>query len=139
MLLFAVITAFAFAVPTNLHLSVRDPVPNVAKTLDDRYVLLKQYAPKIYLQSKEQYFPSSVSWAFDRTKRVFDKEWNLASGADLKNFKYDYPEFYGQKDLQNVPIYGYYVEKGEGVVDLVYYAYFPFNYGKKIPIAANTL
>jgi len=99
---------------------------------DPQQVLLETYAPRIWFTAQEFYFPSSVEWALPYQERFMDEEgqyWirtieSLGAPSDTLPF------FAG--DLATAPVYGYWADKGEGVLDLVYFVYFPYNRGKSV-------
>jgi hypothetical protein len=99
---------------------------------DPRQVLLETHAPRIWLASDEVYWPSSVEWAFPELERFMDGEgqhW-LRTVAPLDSPSDTLPFFAG--DLASAPIYGYWADKGGGIVDLVYFVYYPYNRGKSV-------
>jgi hypothetical protein len=131
---------------SKLHLGVEYVLPTAKESFvePDRRAILDQYAPYFMLHSGERYFPSSVSWFFDRSTRNFNSErgWVLKTTARYSvgwgdHGNWNFPELKGERDLSRVPIYAYYLDKGNGIVDLAYYAFFPFNFGKKIPVSLN--
>ncbi len=99
---------------------------------DPRQVLLETYAPRIWFSSEESYWPSSVQWAFPQLERFSDAEgqyW-VRSIEPLDSPSDTLPFFAGQ--LDDAPIYGYWADKGGGIVDLVYFVYCPYNRGKSV-------
>ncbi|MCA9653829.1 MAG: Vps62-related protein [Myxococcales bacterium] len=104
--------------------------------LDPREVELRTYAPRIWLTADEQYWPSSVEWAFPEQERFAWEEgrfW-LRTLDPLDAPSSTLPFFAG--DLATAPVYAYWADKGDGVVDLVYFVYYPYNRGKS---AADTI
>ncbi len=99
---------------------------------DPRQVMLETYAPRIWFTADEAYWPSTAEWAFAGLERFADAEgrhWvqtidQLASPSDT------IPLFAG--DLSGASLYGYWADKGEGVVDLVYFVFYPYNRGKSV-------
>ena len=141
------------------------PEINIADS--DKLDLLKKYAPRVFLYPSETFFPSSVEWGFPYLVRLFlepsdpildieyDRWWlvtkeTLDSPSEILLF------FYGNHDLNQVPVYAYWKKHQVGesiwdsslcakmgslcsdsklqaeVVDLVYYFYYPYNLGKSI-------
>lgn len=101
--------------------------------------ILKQYAPYFMLHSTESFYPSSVEFHFNYTTRVYDEKygWVLNTTAPLNPKRgginqWTHQAFLGQRDVWKVPIYAYYLDKGYGITDLSYWAFFPFNHGKKV-------
>ncbi len=100
--------------------------------LDPRHVALLTYAPRVWLDVGEQYWPSSVEWAFPELVRYPDGEGNhwvrtvepLDSPSDVL------PVFQGE--LATAPVYAYWADKGAGGIDLVYFFYYPYNRGKEV-------
>ncbi len=114
--------------------------------------LLKQYAPLVYFDEEETFFPSSVEWSFPYLKRIRREQeycgdcwslttvepitWHIVCTVATQDF------FYGNADLASVPIYAFWVEKSfhtangfvSRAVDLVYFVYYPFNRGKYLGI-----
>lgn len=99
---------------------------------DFRQILLETHAPRIWLTSDEEYWPSAVEWAFPELERYMDGEgqhW-LRTIVALDSPSDTLPFFAG--DLAGAPIYGYWADKGGGIVDLVYFVYYPYNRGKSV-------
>lgn len=99
---------------------------------DPREVLLRTHAPRIWFTADEAYWPSSVQWAFPEQERFTDGEgqhW-IRSSDSLDSPSDTLPFFAG--DLATAPIYAYWADKGGGVVDLVYFVYYPYNRGKSV-------
>jgi hypothetical protein len=99
---------------------------------DARQVLLEAYAPRVWLTADEAYWPSSVEWALPELERFADgdgQHW-LRTREALDSPSDVLPFFAG--DLEGAPIYGYWADKGGGIVDLVYFAYYPYNRGKSV-------
>ncbi|KAJ3000488.1 hypothetical protein HDV02_005353 [Globomyces sp. JEL0801] len=103
--------------------------------------LMVNYAPLIVLHPKEDWWPASVSNLLDNSIRTFkDGNWQLHTKIPLPNdYNFNNPYWHGNSDLSSVPMYAFFIEKQQGIIDLVYSTYYPFNYGKKIPVAFNTV
>lgn len=94
----------------------------------------KKYAPRIHFQSDESYWPSSVD--------LFLANTHEESGFLTTNVALDCPGcanipfLAGQRPDQNsVPIYAHIVPRigfASKVVDIVYWAFFPYNNGKRV-------
>lgn len=102
--------------------------------------LVSKFAPLIFIHSKEKYFPSSVTQLLDGSTRVFEQgNWHLNAKApipaDSQNFSDPY--WFGNPNLDQVPVYAFYIERSPNVTDIVYSTVFPFNSGKKIPLALD--
>lgn len=99
---------------------------------DPRQTALETYAPRIYFPANEAYWPSSAEWAFPFLERFPDGEgqyW-VRSAAELGSPSDVLPFFSGE--LETAPVYGFWADKGGGVVDLVYFIYYPYNRGKEL-------
>ncbi|MBK8266416.1 MAG: Vps62-related protein [Nannocystis sp.] len=97
---------------------------------DPRLEALITYAPRVWLHSEEQYFPSSVEFAFAEMTRSLggDGRFWIRSKAGLGSPSDTLPFFAGE--LATAPVYAFYADKGEGVIDLVYFFWYPYNRGK---------
>ncbi|MEZ4384861.1 MAG: hypothetical protein R3A79_26255, partial [Nannocystaceae bacterium] len=99
---------------------------------DPRYDALVTYAPRVWLDEDEVYFPSSVEFAFPHMTRFADgngDHW-IRSTEPLESPSDTLPFFQG--DLDGAPVYAFYADKGMDVVDLVYFFWFPYNRGKEV-------
>lgn len=99
---------------------------------DPRLATLVTYAPRVWLHPDEAYFPSSVEFAFASSLRDLgpDGNWWLHSGEVLASPSDTLPYFAG--DLAGAPVYAFHADKGGGVVDLVYFFWYPYNRGKEV-------
>ena len=99
---------------------------------DPRRIELERYAPRIWFTADESYMPSTVEWAFPYMTRFPDSEgryW-VRSTEGLSSASDTLPFFAG--DLDSATVYAYWADKGEGVVDLVYFLFYPYNRGKSV-------
>ncbi|MCA9705672.1 MAG: Vps62-related protein [Myxococcales bacterium] len=99
---------------------------------DPRAVVLRTHAPRVWFTADEAYWPSTVDWAFPEQERFADGDgqyW-IRSVDPLDSPSDTLPFFAG--DLATAAIYGYWADKGGGVVDLVYFVYYPYNRGKSV-------
>ncbi|MCH9681232.1 MAG: Vps62-related protein [Deltaproteobacteria bacterium] len=99
---------------------------------DPQQVILETYAPRIWFPVDEEFWPSSVEWAYPGLERFPDAEgqhW-VRTIDPLQSPSDTLPLFDG--DLGTAPIYGYWADKGDGIVDLVYFVYYPYNRGKSV-------
>jgi len=110
--------------------------------------LAQRYAPKIYLHSQEKYFPSSVEFFTDQTNiQDIGNQKYMVTNQPLGCATCTDPVFLdGQKpnDHLTPPIYSISVPKaptaeGLEVMDLVYYAFFPYNGGKDVCIGLDNV
>jgi hypothetical protein len=99
---------------------------------DPRLAALVTYAPRVWLHPDEAYFPSTVEFAFQHTTRFVgtDSNYWIRSTEALDSASDTLPFFAG--DLAGAPVYAYYADKGGGVVDLVYFFWYPYNRGKEV-------
>ena len=107
--------------------------PTTGEPVDDpRLATLVTHAPRVWLHPNEQYFPSSVEFAFAAMTRFVggDSNYWLRSTDALASPSDTLPFFAG--DLDHAPVYAYYADKGGGVVDLVYFFWYPYNRGKEV-------
>ncbi len=109
--------------------------PKPAVSAEHKLHLLHEFAPLVWLAPGEEFFPSSVEWAFPHLKRFrHDGRYWLRTRQPLSSPSDDsLPVFRG--DLESAPVYAFWVDKG-GYADLVYYFYYPYNRGKSV---ANTI
>ena len=98
-----------------------------------RQEVLVQYAPRVWLHSAEEYFPSSVEFGFPSMTRFVGPDGNywVRSTIDLDSPSDDSLAFF-LGDLDDAPVYAYYADKGNDIVDLVYFFYYPYNRGKEV-------
>jgi len=134
--------------------------------------LLDEFAPVIYLSSKEEYFPASVEYMLphyrllDRNNEQQDKyplpplnassishlplfgrstwlsideEHNAQPSLSDPDAQYLHgPAWFSRNEGQDgrvrikEPVYGIHVKKDNGVVDLLYWTYYPYNLGKPV-------
>ncbi len=101
--------------------------------VDPRQEVLVQYAPRVWLHSAEEYFPSSVEFGFPSMTRFVGPDGNywVRSTIDLDSPSDDSLAFF-LGDLDDAPVYAYYADKGNDIVDLVYFFYYPYNRGKEV-------
>jgi hypothetical protein len=100
---------------------------------DPRHEALVQYAPRVWMHPDEEYFPSSVEFAFPAMTRFLGGDGNYWVGSTVpldSPSDESLPFFKG--DLAEAPVYAYYADKGNDVVDLVYFFYYPYNRGKEV-------
>jgi hypothetical protein len=98
----------------------------------DKEGLLKQYAPKVWLNSNEKFMPSSVEWAFPyltRYKNSDGKYWIKTKKSLTSPSDWSLDVFKG--NLQTAPVYSFWQDKGTDV-NLVYFFYYPYNRGKEV-------
>jgi len=137
--------------PSSMPLTVS--VTNIEKLNN-----LKKYAPRIWLDEYEGFYPSSVDWAFlsgglTRWKPCefggidcFGEgiNYRLNTTFEVCSDEHDFPLFWG--NLDTAPAYAFWDQKKINldtdqlcaaadtrcaeVVDLVYFYYFPYNHGK---------
>lgn len=127
--------------------------PARAETDEEKLRLLETYAPRVWMNQNEEYFPSAVEWAFQHMVRFKgpDGRYWLRTKQQLSSPSNDsLPLFRG--NLDSAPVYAFWVEKPTSelekqllargqmttpnIVDLVYFFYYPYNRGKEV---ANTI
>src|SRR5688572_7843595 len=98
---------------------------------DPRLLALRTYAPRVWLHPDEEYFPSSVEFAFAAMTRFVGGDGNywIRSTQPLDSPSDDSPPFF-TGDLDGAPVYAFYADKGGDIVDLVYFFWYPYNRGK---------
>ncbi|MFO0607623.1 MAG: MXAN_6577-like cysteine-rich protein [Polyangiales bacterium] len=116
------------------------PMPaRLAATDAEKLAALASWAPRIYTATGERYNASSVEWAWPNLERfrAADGRYWLRTRASLPTPSDTLPFFAG--DLATAPIYAYWADKTFTVsgattqaVDLIYYAYYPYNRGKEV-------
>ncbi len=100
--------------------------------IDPRYEALVTYAPRVWMDSGEKYFPSTVEFAFAEMTRFADGEGKYwVRSTEALGSPSDTLPFFGG-DLDNAPVYAFYADKGMDVVDLVYFFWYPYNRGKEV-------
>lgn len=100
-------------------------------TASKKAALMKKYAPYVYLAIGEEYNPGSVNMTFQNTNDVVinGNHW-LTTKEPMTDPQQKMPFFNG--DIPNAKVYTYWVEKAHGV-EVTYFFYYPYNYGKYIP------
>ncbi len=101
-----------------------------------KFNLMHAYAPHVILAESERYFPSSVDWAMQpdrliRFKNVDGKFWLKTAQNLTSPSQPDVPVFSGESDLNQVPVYAFWVQK-ENFFDITYFMYYPYNRGKEV-------
>lgn len=114
--------------------------PEIELTEAEKLDLITAYAPRVWLASAERFYPSSVEWAFPYMERFRHSDGNywlrtrdpLSSPSDSS-----LTVFQGNRNLAEVPVYAFWVEKamacGE-VADIIYFMYYPYNRGKEVEV-----
>ena len=93
---------------------------------------IQVYAPIIYMHSKENFFPSSVEFAFEHLIRYQDKHGNYCVKSKLGLRKPSSIVNYFKGDLESSKIYAFWVDKRDGIKEISYFIYYPYNRGKKV-------
>jgi hypothetical protein len=99
---------------------------------DPRMQALVTFAPRVWFPADEEYFPSAVEFVYPHTTRFADGDGNywIRTILPLESPSDELPFFAG--DLDGAPVYAFYADKGQGVVDLVYFFFYPYNRGKEV-------
>jgi hypothetical protein len=116
------------------------PMPaRVTATDAEKANLLATYAPRILVARDERYNASSVEYAFPNLTRyrASDGRYWVRTRSSLSSPSDTLPFFAG--DQASAPIYAYWADKSFTVsgaatqgVDMIYYAYYPYNRGKEV-------
>jgi hypothetical protein len=116
------------------------PMPaRVAATDAEKLSLLTTYAPRIIEARGERYHASSVEFSFGNLTRyrASDGRYWVRTRGSLSSPSDTLPYFAG--DLATAPIYAFWADKTFSIagaatqgVDLIYYAYYPYNRGKEV-------
>ncbi|ANS73507.1 hypothetical protein AWM70_02000 [Paenibacillus yonginensis] len=108
-------------------------VPGNAYTDASKRSMLESFAPRIWFAQGEVYFPSSVEYTFPYVERYLNPNsgnYEFRTKEALNPYNKKLPYFNG--DLQNAPIYAFWVEKDYNNVDLVYFQFSPYDLGKTV-------
>lgn len=114
----------------------------------DIYKLAKLYAPRVWLHSEEEYFPSSVNYYFENSSPIYKENNGISLGISNPRVKYGQRNCFTNNFLSNVTIPSYvfkwngtwkgprnndFVESHEnGEFILTYYFFYPYNLGKRV-------
>jgi hypothetical protein len=108
---------------------------------------LTKYAPRVWIHSKESYWPSSVEWSFNFLKREWSDDlngqggWRLTTTDELEEASSCLAYFHGADPRMQlappslglkVPAYAFWHQVDDRTVDLLYFFYYPYNRGKNI-------
>ncbi|MEU6800303.1 Vps62-related protein [Streptomyces neyagawaensis] len=104
--------------------------------------LARRYAPRIWLQSAEDYFPSSVEWSLENTHiETHGDDQFYVTNEPLGCDSCTNPGFLsGQRpDHDDVPAYAEVVHRTENgratnITDIIYWTFYPYNNGKRVCI-----
>ncbi|MFS1511559.1 Vps62-related protein [Chengkuizengella sp. SCS-71B] len=102
-------------------------------TNDEKLEILTKFAPRIWMDENERYFPSSVEWMFPYVERYIPSGKNnywLKSKETLSSPSDRLSYFNG--NLDSAKIYSYWVDKENGVTDITYWVFYPYNRGKSV-------
>jgi hypothetical protein len=95
--------------------------------------LLSEFAPRIWMAQGETYWASSVEWAMDYMERYYDYGWGkycLRTTEPLNTPTTKLPFFSGNQ--ASARCYAFWSEKDFNNIDLSYWQYCPYNYGKVV-------
>jgi hypothetical protein len=114
------------------------PVDNTCiaiNSLDDTTMasLLSEFAPRIWMAQGESYWASSIDWAFDYLERYFDTgagKYCLRTKEALSSPTTKLPFFSGNQG--SARCYAFWTEKDFNNIDLSYWQYCPYNFGKVV-------
>ncbi|MGC3977510.1 MAG: Vps62-related protein [Paludibacteraceae bacterium] len=115
---------------------IAPPMPNPLPTFSDsmKIDLMNKYAPYVYMDENERFYPSTVEFTFPFLTRYKNEDGNYwvktieplsSPSAVLDYFK---------GDIDNAKVYAFWVEKDYGIAEITYFFYYPYNRGKQIDI-----
>lgn len=99
----------------------------------EKVEIMQNYAPRIWMAEGEVYWPSSVEYALNYLTRTWDETngyyyYTTTEPMSSSDTKLDF--FAG--DISTARCYAFWVEKDYNNVDISYFQYCPYNYGKKV-------
>lgn len=101
----------------------------------DLFTLATTYGPKIWMHHDEEYFASSVPFFMEN---MYDNGTRLVTNESLGCDDCTAPSFLDGEPLiggnYTTPSYVITVPKGNGITDLVYFQFYPYNLGKNVCI-----
>jgi hypothetical protein len=95
--------------------------------------IMQQFAPRIWMAQGETYWASSVEWAADYMERYYDTatgKYCLRTRQTLSNPTDKLPFFAGSQ--ASASCYAFWTEKDFNNIDISYWQYCPYNYGKVV-------
>lgn len=130
---------------TSIRFKFGEPHPFKPLGSEAKLEHLRQYAPRVWLHTKESYWPASVAWSFHFLRRYWSSDsrmWWLVTKETLKEPSSVLPYFHGADPkkqwtefpltLADVPAYAFWDQVDGNTVDLVYFFYYPYNRGKEV-------
>ncbi|WLR42473.1 Vps62-related protein [Bacillus carboniphilus] len=101
-------------------------------TDSEKLAIMEQYAPYMWFAKGEQYYPSSVDWAFNHMERYLDSSnhYSLRTKQSINCDSCVIPFFNG--DLNTAKVYAYWTDVDYQVADISYMVFYPYNRGKNI-------
>ncbi|SFT00474.1 jacalin-like lectin [Marininema halotolerans] len=97
----------------------------------EKLQLMTQYAPQVWFDKDEQYYPSSVEWSFsflERYKKSGTDEYSLRTKESLDNPNGVLSFFHG--NLNSARVYSFWKQVNPTTADIKYYIWYPYNRGK---------
>lgn len=99
----------------------------------EKIEIMQNYAPRIWMADGEIYWPSSVEYALPYLTRTWDDTngyyyYTTTEALTDPESKLDF--FAG--NISSAKCYSFWVEKDYNNVDISYFQYCPYNYGKKV-------
>jgi len=123
---------------SSIKVEAVNPVDSTCMQIDEfddeaKAQILETFAPRIWMASGETYWASSVDWAFDYLQRYLNTDYSKYCYKTLEEMdsptdKLDY--FSGNQE--SAVCYSFWTEKTYNNVDLSYWQYAPYNYGKVV-------
>lgn len=95
--------------------------------------LMEQFAPRIWMAEGEKYWASSIDWALNYLERYYDTGVNkycLRTRETLSSATAKLDFFYGNQE--SARCYAFWTEKDYNNIDLSYWQYCPYNFGKVV-------
>ena len=98
----------------------------------EKFALMKKYAPYIYMDENELYFPSTVEFTFPHLERYHNSDGNywVKTKKKLSSPSGVLPHFIG--NLKEAKVYAFWVEKKYNIKEITYFIYYPYNRGKEV-------
>ena len=123
---------------SSLKIETINPVDSTSvqvSAYDDNFKMsmLNRFAPKIWMASGETYWASSVEWALPNLQRYYstkDNKYCYKTVQTLSSPTAKLPYFSGNQ--ASAVAYSFWVEKDFGNIDLSYWQFCPYNFGKVV-------
>ena len=109
---------------------IPDPLPVI--TDSEKCEMMQKFAPYVYMDKNESYFPSTVEFTFPYLNRYLNSDGNywVKTKEELDSPSSILEYFKG--DLNEAKVYVFWVEKEYDIMEATYFFYYPYNRGKEI-------